>query len=590
MQYTYVSQRSPNCCEVRTSLVHFVDYSTVGAWTHCSTRLWILVRACRWQRSDRGFRVYRTFSSRNMVAFDYHEQFASCVLAPVNGGAEAVTSSNGKKWKTSSFYLDSSGRASIALPLQLQFPSKKVLDSFVSLGCVCPAPKDGSKEESTTEIETGASVDLTGESATSTTTNKTNEPGVTAARNSLISIEAKVTLTFGTGQAIAARAEGVTILSTKIDAESNSLHFNTEIIVRVSRAEGGKVDSGESSGVKTNVEINAAFTERLPSLPSPTQSALGVLDTLSRGHPATRHIATTRLVTPLELHVALTHALSIAVRSVPGPAMGQNFLALTMTHSNTHQQPVKITSIALHPGVTRQEGKDPTDMSHSVMWGYAPYSDPKLPLTLLPNEAYSVIMTVDAREDSQSRRCYCPLSISATVGKQDSYHIVAATDAYWTTSRAAIEPADSFLIDLSLGDGADESNEQCVVGSPLTVNVEITNLSSEPRQLMLVLDSASESSTRKSTGPSNRWGLVTEVEGYKFGVGGPDDRDQELFVIDAALLLGELKGQSSTRARLRAIPLREGSLNIPNFKLVDNRTGRRYSCIHKLQVVVQAPK
>jgi len=508
------------------------------------------------------------------------EQFTACVLKPVEGGGESsvVTFTNGK-WKTSSFYLDSSGRSSVALPLQLQFPSKEALDSYVAAGCIQPAPENvpNAPTEEAVVDETKGQEDAA--------TTASSSP------SSLISIEAKVTLTFGTGQAIAARVEGVTILSTKIDADSNSVQFNTEIIVRVSRAEGGKVDSGDASGVKTNVEITASFTERLPVPEDPTQSALEVLTSISRGQKsAPRRVSTFRLKTPLELHVALTHALSIAVRSVPGPAMGQNFLALTMTHSNTHQQPVKITSIALHPGVTRQGGKDSsTDMSHFVVWGYAPNSDPKLPLTLLPNEAYSVVLTVDAREDSQSRRCLCPLSITATVGKQDSYHIVAGTDAYWTTSRAAVEPADSFLVDLSLGSEGD-GGECCVVGSPLTVNMEISNLSPESRQLMLLVDSSidTNSSNAKKGASSNRWAIVSEVEGNKFGVGGPDDRDQELLVVDAALMLGELKGQSSTKARLRVIPLREGSFSIPNFKLVDSRSGKRYICVHKLQAVAQA--
>ena len=495
------------------------------------------------------------------------KQFASCVLTPVEGGAESplVSFSNGK-WKTSSFFLDSSGRSSIALPLQLKFPSKEVLDSFVSSGSIQPIPENAPDN---TKDETAG-----------------KEDGSTRS----ISIEAKVTLTFGTGQAIAAKVEGVTILSTKIEAESNSVYFKTEIIVRVSRAEGGKVDSGEASGVKTNLEINAAFTEQSAVPEDHAQSALEVLNTLSRGglgkQSSHGRVSTARL-TPLELRVALTHALSISVRSVPGPAMGQNFVALTMTHSNTHQQPVKITSIALHPGVTRarQQDKDPIDMSNSIMWGFAPSCEPKLPLTLLPNEAHSVILTVDAREDSLSRRCYCPLSITATIGKHDNYHTVAATDAHWTTSRAALEPADSFLIDMSL----DDDNE-CVVGSPLTVNMEISNLSTEARQLMLLVDSSDASSVSKKSGPSSRWAIVSEIEGYKFGVVGPDDRDQELLVVDAALLLGELKGQSSTKARLRVIPLREGALSIPNFKLVDSRSGKRYNCVHKLQAVAQAAK
>ena len=531
------------------------------------------------------------------------EQFASCVLTPVEGDAKSspVTSSALGKWKTSSFYLDSSGRSSIALPLQLQFPSKEVLDSFVALDCIRPRPENALDEQSSKE-ETAAE--------------KERDDGISSSeKRSLISIEAKVTLPFGTGQAIAAKVEGVNIVSTSIEAQTSSVRFDTEIIVRVSRAEGGKIDSGEASGVKTNLEIAAAFAEQAAASRDPTTSALEILNALSHGggalrgscmHSSSHRRVSTARLPPFELHVALTHALSIAVRSVSGPAMGQTFLALTVMHSNTHQQPVKITSIALHPGVTRQQGQDPTvaDMSNAVKWGYAPSCDPKLPLTVMPNETYSAILTVDAREDSLSRRCYCPLSLTATVGTHDNCHIVAATDAHWTTSRAAVEPADSFLVDMSLdGDGAageDGRDPPCVVGSPLTVSVEITNLSTESRQLMLLVDSSDSStalskkasgssSSSSGSGGSNRWAIVSEIEGYKFGVVGPPDRDQqELLVVDAALLLGELKGQSSTKARLRVIPLREGCLSIPNFILGDSRSGKRYNCVHKLQAVAQA--
>ena len=60
--------------------------------------------------------------------------------------------------------------------------------------------------------------------------------------------------------------------------------------------------------------------------------------------------------------------------------------------------------------------------------------------------------------------------------------------------------------------------------------------------------------------------VVSEVNGYTFGVwglSGDDDgttrhhRDHELLAVDAALLLGEVKGQHSIEAELRFVPLRE---------------------------------
>jgi hypothetical protein len=442
--------------------------------------------------------------------------------------------------------MDSSGRSNIFLPLELQFPSREILMQFAS--CFHPVAKG---------LEEVEQVDGT--------------DGTTKT----ICIEAKVTLTFGNGQAISARVEGVKILGTKV--AGCSAFFDTEISVCVTQED--KMVTYESGSIKTNLEVSAAYYER--SVFDKTVSALEILDKWNRnnGSFTRRNIAH---LPPFTLHVALKHALSVAVRSLPGPAMGQTFLALTMSHSNTHSQPVTITSINLHASHTSQdtddnEGLAVTDMSSNVQWSYAPKSDPRLPLVLLPKETFATVLLVHANEDSLVRRCVCPLSVTAIVGKNS---IVAATEATWTTSRSAVEPADSFRFDMSLADGA-----ECIVGAPLQVNMEITNLSTESRQLMLIV----ESETPKKTV------VVSEKGGYKFGLWGMPsntslEHDQELLAVDAALLLGEVKGQSSTRAKLRVIPLREGTLSIPNFKLVDSRTGKRYNCIHKLQVVVQEEK
>lgn len=440
--------------------------------------------------------------------------------------------------------MDSSGRSKIFLPLELQFPSREILSQFAS--CFHPVAKGQDEIEQVDETDG---------------TTKT------------ICIEAKVTLTFGTGQAISARVEGVKIPGIKVD--ERSAFFDTEISVCVTQED--KMVTNDSGSVKTNIEISAAYYER--SVFDKTASALEILDMWNRSTDSFSRRNSSHL-SPFILHVALKHALSVAVRSLPGPAMGQTFLGLTMAHSNTHSQPVTITSINLHASHTGQEidkGLTVTDMSNNVQWAYAPKSDPQLPLTILPKETFATILSVHANEDSLVRRCVCPLSITAVVGKNS---IVAVTEATWTTSRSAVEPADSFRVDMSLGDTA-----EYIVGAPLQVNIEITNLSTESRQLMLIVESETP---KKSV-------VVSEKGGYKFGLWGMPSNsgleyDQALLAVDAALLLGEVKGQSSTRAKLRVIPLQEGTLSIPNFKLVDSRTGKRYNCIHKLQAVVQGAK
>jgi hypothetical protein len=91
--------------------------------------------------------------------------------------------------------------------------------------------------------------------------------------------------------------------------------------------------------------------------------------------------------------------------------------------------------------------------------------------------------------------------------------------------------------------------------------------------------------------------VVSEVNGYTFGVwglSGDDDgttrhhRDHELLAVDAALLLGEVKGQHSIEAELRFVPLREGTLDVPNLKLYDKRGAKWYNCVHTLKIVAAA--
>ncbi|KAL3787581.1 hypothetical protein HJC23_000069 [Cyclotella cryptica] len=290
------------------------------------------------------------------------------------------------------------------------------------------------------------------------------------------------------------------------------------------------------------------------------------------------------------------------------------------------------------------------DMSRRARWGFCPGTAPDLPLVLGPYDAFATVIQIDAGEDVKSRAFLSPVSVNAMVGSNDAVfkcerakenkegiaeskkRVMVSTDVRWTTSRVAVENTDAFKVDMSLQGGL---NTVCRVGAPLIVSLRVLNLSMEPRDLMLLMAKdgegrknelqwerplekrrargrqASELSinVRRGTMLHNRapillkenqmfsTAVVSEVNGYTFGVwglSGDDDgttrhhRDHELLAVDAALLLGEVKGQHSIEAELRFVPLREGTLDVPNLKLYDKRGGRWYNCVHTLKIVAAA--
>jgi hypothetical protein len=87
---------------------------------------------------------------------------------------------------------------------------------------------------------------------------------------------------------------------------------------------------------------------------------------------------------------------------------------------------------------------------------------------------------------------------------------------------------------------------------------------------------------------------VYEVNNYSFsagGVGESDDgtirhsQDHDLLTIDEALLLGEVQSQMSIEAEMRFVALRDGMLNVPDFKLYDRIHEKWYNCPHNLKIV-----
>ena len=302
------------------------------------------------------------------------------------------------------------------------------------------------------------------------------------------------------------------------------------------------------------------------------------------------------------------------------------------------------------------------DLSTSARWGYAPGTAPPLPLILKPRESVATVLQIDAGENLRTRGYISPVAVTAVVGAKESdagdaggataasgelvdpiktlavpvqVPVMVSTDARWTTARLAVEPADAFRVDLSLVGSA----STCKVGAPVVVSLRVMNLSSETKDLMLLMAKDEESSRDKDGGglgfggfsrryrknphgsssasvqsfvtagsvplvggrPSTSHGVntavVSEVNGYTFGVwglSGDDDgtsrhnRDHELLAVDAALLLGEVKAQHAIEAELRFVPLREGTLDVPNLKLYDKLGGRWYNTIHLLKLVATA--
>jgi hypothetical protein len=94
---------------------------------------------------------------------------------------------------------------------------------------------------------------------------------------------------------------------------------------------------------------------------------------------------------------------------------------------------------------------------------------------------------------------------------------------------------------------------------------------------------------------------VSQANGYTFGVWGisgdekissdaKGNNEQDLIAIDSALTLGQVKAQHSINSEIRFVPLRDGSLRIPDFKIYDKTAGKWYRCNHKLSVVALSSK
>lgn len=342
-------------------------------------------------------------------------------------------------------------------------------------------------------------------------------------------------------------------------------------------------------------------------------------------------------------HASRWHQENLVVTGIsfhPGQSRLLHGVGGAISDNNEYSETItSVKQLGVAPrGKSMQGGElSVIDMSRRVRWGFVPGSAPDMPMTLEPHEAFATVIQIDAGEDVRSRAFVSPISVNATIPSCGE-RILITTDAQWTSSRVGIENSDAFRVDLSLRGGA---TTVCRVGAPLVISLRILNLSMEPRDLMLLMakddekrnpylrwrhqqqpgedgfgmrsrrrriardavtsggDSYSQqqgASMQQSSKSSDIFNtaVVSEVNGYTFGVwglSGEDDgttrhhRDHELLAVDAALLLGEVKGQHSIQAELRFVPLREGTLDVPNLKLFDKRELKWYNCTHTLKIV-----
>ena len=616
-----------------------------------------------------------------------------------------------------SFFVDSSGRSSFTAHLRMSFQEKHGLEQLLAAGCFDPPPK--SDDDATNDQSAAASA-----------------PTMKRNTDAYVSFEVE-SIPSEYDDTRRVTVEGVSIVSSSI--KDSSVTFKTKVTMRASKPGSSHSSPKQmspsrfsSSPVKNNamkdrigdsfesdqedqqqqvtistrfaitpvliIENNRIKNEvsknnfrpdlmqlELVAIPDEMQYN-NKKDSSSVLGSSNEKINETRL-SPVTISVTLTNAFAIAVKSVPGPKsrVGNTLVSLSIQHSNTHNLPVTITNICVHPGHSRHtitvapsnkktvsnknEGpskvqqaickyhdafKDfysktihnndrctydvcliilflsfrlvtyslaieifmgrsnlskPVNMTESVEWGYMPNTELKLPLTINPHEAYSSIIFINAGEERNSRRFVSPLSVTGVVSEEDStktisdnttdndhpeqHRVVVAGDVFWNTKPIAVEPADSFRIDMCTFEPTVQR------GEPMVIKLRIFNLSLDSRNLMIFVAKKDRSSSSNDPSvamkeESVNAAVVSESEGYTFGVwgiSGDDDgtvrlnRDHELLAIDTALVLGEIQGQHAVDAELRFIPLRLGRLKVPDWKLYDKIANRWYNCTHDLNIV-----
>lgn len=495
------------------------------------------------------------------------EDFSKCKL-------EVKFQDEGKTSTTNSYYLDSSGRACLSLPLLLIFPNEDLLKKSLDANCFHPKPLYDKHEEISITLK----------------------PDET--QSSSIFIDAKVALTFGSGEAVLAIVEHVRVHSITVES-STLLLFETDVSVRVSNA--GGESRASMTDIKVAFEIAAVLQQRLPFHDDDsTTTALKLLkNTMTKSiDPSSQNVKRTR-TSPISMKALLTQALFVMVDSVSGPTSGETLLSVHIRHSCTHKEPVTITRIGIHTLQEETTLAVPQTTSSTVRWGFAENCDLSLPITLNAAESYSTILFVDASRDTCSRKFKCPVSVTAVLGKRENssneyrYQVTASAQAEFISSPMTSEPSDGFSLDFQLVDC------DLRVGSLVVVRVAVRNLSNEIRNnlSLIVGNNAIGNKEELVQAPNAMHGQLdvsTVLNEYKLGVKGlslkemMNDSHDILIELDTGYLLPQIEGHRAVSVDLRFIPLRQGLVTFPHLQIVDQTNGVIYWCNHKFRAVIDA--
>jgi hypothetical protein len=503
-------------------------------------------------------------------------------------------------YKTASFYQDSSGKSTLDLPLRIAFASAESLQALLAAKCLYPPPKIIRTPEASLPSLDPACI-TNNDTSQEPTKEQASEPGSApddSHTNSTddddrfsFGVEAKVTMTSGSGEAVSATVESVNLLSSAVDPDSVMLLLETQLVLRVSRQENdGMVGDSNSNNSKNNaslndvrlsLEISAVLSEKSQVEDRETAASVGLRALYlgkyaDLGKSSARRVVHTRLE-PIGLHVNLTNAFLVSARSMSGPNIGETLVSLTIRHSNTHATDVVVSNLALHPAFSRSaRSGGPSDQSGAVQWGFAPGVHFPMPMSIRPHHAHSTILHILGSSET-GQAFVSPLSVTASVKPPSSEaakskSVVQAVQVEWeSASQVPSNSSDALRVDISVED-------ECKVGEPFAVKLRVQNLGQD-----------SAGTNLKLLLPESH---LTATNDFRIlGIGGVSVEESpggatDLLQVDEALPLAEIRSREAVEAQVRFIALQKGTIRIPPFEIRDPDRNRSFRCVHNVQVVV----
>ncbi len=302
-----------------------------------------------------------------------------------------------------SFFVDSSGRSSFTVPLQMRFGNKKDFEELMAAKCLNPPPRnfvseadrkdrDDGDQIAGAKIDASISFEVKSIPSNDDESNHVTVEGVSvlscSVKNLVATFLTKVTVRATTGRTLPTSVSTSTesLMQTSPSRFSSSPVRSNKV---AKNSAGGKPELNEKQPlqqlnlcasfkitpvltIEKNLKCNHSENETknlvkddfspdlmllgLAAIPDQMQyngSSKAASSILSTSND---RVHETRL-SPVTINVTLTNAFSISVQSVPGPKsrMGNTLVSLSIKHSKTHNLPVTITNIAVHPGHSRHD-------------------------------------------------------------------------------------------------------------------------------------------------------------------------------------------------------------------------------------------